>query len=504
MDSPGPSYSLPVRLSHGATIILLILLSLTGLRLGWLHEDRFSSDLARIIDTITPGGVVFTWHIILGYLLVAAGIWYVTYMLLSNEGKRLFALYRDRQYAFSKKLLYLLTFVVTLTTVFTGVSLYVGLYDGPEGYLFNSFVHRWSFYLLLLFIAKHIFDTVFSSRININSIFFGRTNQQKARHHTLIISLVITAVVGGTFVFLTEKPKKLVSHKQNRQAVIDGIVSDGEWNGADSVVVQTWGGSNFVASAVAVTIKTFHNQQDIYFLVRWSDPTLSFNRYLVKTDSGWIEERSKYKDRFGETIYSEDKLALFFGNNSAGCAATCHVSSPGKMGLHYTDNDTVDVWEWMAVSTNPALEADDRWWGGYESKSSGGRHFDNKASGGYQSNLNTEWKQPYFLPTHLTQRFWIWFGSGKYIPYRSELDTLLVGSRVPSVLVAPTTGDRGDVRARGIWRNGVWTIELARHLSTGSAFDLPFHNNLYFNIAVYDNADLKHTFHLKAIKLEME
>ena len=74
----------------------------------------------------------------------------------------------------------------------------------------------------------------------------------------------------------------------------------------------------------------------------------------------------------------------------------------------------------------------------------------------------------------------------------------------PAVLVAPSVGDRGDVKARGFWRNGEWTVEFARRLSTGSPFDIAFRGELYLGVAPFDNAESKHAYHLKPIRLVIE
>ena len=70
--------------------------------------------------------------------------------------------------------------------------------------------------------------------------------------------------------------------------------------------------------------------------------------------------------------------------------------------------------------------------------------------------------------------------------------------------VAPAVGDRGDVEAHGTWRNGVWTVEFARRLKTGSPFDAVFRGELYLGIAPFDNADSKYAYHLRPIRLVVE
>jgi len=237
--------------------------------------------------------------------------------------------------------------------------------------------------------------------------------------------------------------------------------------------------------------------------MQWPDPEPSFNRSLVKSNNGWLEVKSEFNP-FGESIYFEDQMALSFHDGNSNCAQSCHVGGNKISGLHYTKGDTADIWVWKAVSTNPAFEADDGWWGEKLNDSTGGRHFDNSPGGGYISNLNEEWDEPYFLPAHRAFENWIWMESDRYLPYRVSLDNYPAGAAIPGMLVSRMAGDRGDIYARGQWRNGLWTIELSRNKNTGSKFDVTLKNELWIGLAVFDNAEKKHAYHLKPIKFIVE
>jgi len=497
-------YSLVVRVAHALTALLFAGAAITGLRLAWfLNQDWLSPSMRNLIDSIAPIGDIYTWHAAFGVLLAAVGVLYVVYLLVTGEGMRLFDLFRPRHYSFVKKVFYLLTLLVGLVGVFTGVSIYAGLYYGASGYLFNSFLHHWCFRLLAIFTLVHLAEVLFFHRHQINEIFFGKRGERFVRLPALVVAALFAATVGITVARFVHQPAVLVCRELNRTAIIDGREFDIEWIGADSITVQTAGGANFESSASPVTIKAFRNRQRIYFLVRWEDPTRSYNRYLVKTKGGWLVEESEYIGPSGEDIFAEDQLGLFFSRRDD-CASSCHIGAPGKTGLHYTDGDTADVWVWRSVATDPIEEADDRFWQGFDSELTGGRKYDNKAAGGYESNLDEQWRQPYFIPVHRVARYWLEYGTSTYEPYDPENDTFSIGARVPALLVAPTTGDRGDVTARGRWSNGVWTVELSRRITTGSGADIPFRGEIFLGVAVFDNADSKHTYHLQPIKLVVE
>jgi len=504
MPQKPQGYSLAVRLSHVLTFGLFVAAGLTGLRLAWLLDTGWLSvETTNALDSIVPTGRVFLWHLLFGIAFGAVGIFYLVYVFSSGESWRLFDIFRGRHYSMLHKVGYLLTFLLAAVCVVTGVSMYAGMYFGPDGFIFNSLLHHWCFRLLAIFLLIHAADTILVRRQQLNEIFFARRGDRFLVWPALIVAIVIAIGAGSIMMRTADSPQTLICHEQQRVAVVDGREYDIEWSIADSVTVQTMGGANLPAGNAPVTLKAFHNGRRVYLLARWNDPTRSYNRHLVKGKAGWSVERSAYIGLFGEEIYSEDGLALMF-RGRADCASSCHIRAPGKMGLHYTVGDTADGWMWLAVRTNPVDEADDRWWGGFVDGLTGGRHFDNKAAGGYRSNLDEQWQQPYFVPLNARAHDWILYGSNTYRPFDPENDTFAIGTLIPSELVAPTTGDRGDVTAKGLWRNGVWTVEFSRLISTGSDQDVPLRGELYLGVAVFDNADSKHSYHLKPIRLVLE
>jgi hypothetical protein len=79
------------------------------------------------------------------------------------------------------------------------------------------------------------------------------------------------------------------------------------------------------------------------------------------------------------------------------------------------------------------------------------------------------------------------------------------GDEVASILVAPFTGDRGDLATAIKWSGGKWTAVIGRKLVTGSKFDVQFDNldgTYEFGIAAFDNAQVRHAFHIGALKLK--
>jgi len=73
--------------------------------------------------------------------------------------------------------------------------------------------------------------------------------------------------------------------------------------------------------------------------------------------------------------------------------------------------------------------------------------------------------------------------------------------------VAPFTGERGNISAKGAWKDGVWTLVYARKLTTGSQFDVQFSDpkkEYAFGVAVFDNAQVRHAYTPGVLKLKFE
>ena len=504
MDEKFHQFSLATRISHLLTTVLLASLYLTGLRLAWFGGSNPLFPTDSLLDQLLPTGQVYWWHAASGVLLVACGIFYLSELVLSRQTGRMTALFTDRRRDYRKKLFYIVILATVGISVISGITLYMGLYEGAPGHAMMNGLHHYCAVLLAILVLVHLIDVLIGKGSRVNTIFLGVRDQQFFKVWRFVLSGVVAVVVSGALWVTINSATVLECRKLTEQAHMVGKIESAIWDTADSLHLTLARGANFESGVSEVTLKSFHNGRSIFFLVQWDDPDRSYNRRLLKTDTGWVQRVSEYLDLFGESIYSEDQLALSFHHRRDGCAATCHMRLPKRMGLHYTGGDTVNVWQWRAVSTNPIGRADDDRWAAYRNDSLGGRRLDNLASGGHFSNLNQDWQQPYFLPVHPSVRGWIDPHSEYVTPYFFADDNFAVGDEVPGVIVTPFIGDRGDVRARGQWLDGRWTVEFTRPFKTGSSFDIELREEFYLGIALFDNAESKHAFHLRPIRVTVK
>lgn len=331
----------------------------------------------------------------------------------------------------------------------------------------------------------------------------------------------VLAMVGvGLVLFagpLEAQKNVLVAKKVASPPTLDGVVED-LWKESPPHTVRVVGGRNLPKGRTEVTLRALYTDAMVYFLVQYADPTQSFRRspWQKQANGSWKRLKDP-KDKGGDNnLYYEDKFAWLWNINTPafekkGCFAACHTGGGKPFGNKYTPNsgERIDMWHWKSVRTNDVGQIDDQYTDStrYDPKKakSAGRHGDPKTSGGYKNNQTADKKGPQFALKGNTPAppYWIRdrekeaFDDSKY----------KAGDEVPGIVIAPFAGDRGDVSARGRWKDGVWTLEIARKLQTGSDFDVQFSDlkkEYAFGVAVFDNAQVRHAYGTGVHKLKFE
>ncbi|MBI4216593.1 MAG: ethylbenzene dehydrogenase [Chloroflexi bacterium] len=283
------------------------------------------------------------------------------------------------------------------------------------------------------------------------------------------------------------------------------------------MVVSVANGANLPGGATSVSLRALYDDKSVYVLAQWADKTQSYRRapWQKQADGTW-KKLSDPNDLGGDSnLVYEDKLALLWNINDSiksfnqvGCLVTCHPGETKPFGNKYTaaDGELGDIWHWKSVRTGPVGNVDDQYLDNtrYDKDKApeAGRKSDAKTSGGYSDNQTADKKLPAFaLPDNKpAPPYWLLdsekvaFDNSKYQP----------GDEVPSIIIAPMTGDRGDISSAQLWRDGIWTVELSRKLDTGSKTDIQFTDlkkSYYFGVAVFDNAQVRHAWNSGALKL---
>lgn len=343
------------------------------------------------------------------------------------------------------------------------------------------------------------------------------------------IPVIVVILLTLVWVAPSAGQSSLVSVKTDRAPAIDGTV-DAVWERApaykaslDKTVYEPSNGFKGVTKT-KVTLRSLYDQEHIYFLVQYDDPTQSIARFpwVKQPDKSW--KRLENKDSTGhENTYYEDKFAVLWDINTAGfqkkgCDVACHKARGGKIagiedkvpGRMYTEKpgETIDMWHWKSVRTDPAGQLDDQYIDDTKDpkkNANWGRKSDAKTGGGYADNMTKDKTAPAFMSKAAGPDKKYWLLAAEKTEF---VDTFKPGDVVPGMMVEPFAGSRADVAAKGVWKDGVWTIEMKRKLVTtgdkAKEQDVQFSNlkkTYYFGVAVFDNAQINHVYHEGVHKL---
>ena len=312
--------------------------------------------------------------------------------------------------------------------------------------------------------------------------------------------------------------------------------SDVAWLKAKPISVGLSGGENFKAGATTAKLKAIYTSDTLYLLVQYADPTESVRRspYVKQADGTW-KKLTDPADKGGDNNkYYEDKLALIWnvgntikGFGEQGCMVACHAGEEGKpFGNKYLANEGEigDIWHLKSVRTGYIGQVDDQYLDhtrfDQQKAPEAGRKSDPKTGGGYADIKLVDGK-PEFMhksgvpasaraPVKVASKAKAPLPAGTTYYLRDEDKVAFddskfkPGDEVASILVAPFTGDRGDIAAHIAWNKGQWTMVFARKLVTNGKFDVQFDDlakTYEFGIAAFDNAQVRHAFHTGALKL---
>lgn len=319
----------------------------------------------------------------------------------------------------------------------------------------------------------------------------------------------------------------LVSTKTSSPIILDGM-ADKAWDSAKPVTVTLdetpYSPSNGYKGMTKtdVIIKSLYDDKNVYFLISYKDPTKSLARFPweKQKDGSWKKLAAK-DDTGHDNTYYEDKFAMFWDINTKGfkeqgCMIACHLDEPGDKspGRKYTDTqgETIDMWHAKYVRTMPLGTFDDQYVDNNtdpKQNAGWGRKNDTAPKmGGYTNNDNADKTAPAFMNLNPNEDDMYYVIPSKRVPF---VDTFKPGDFVPGIDISPLMGGRADILSRNHHENGIWTLEVMRSLKTdgenADTQDVQFTDmskSFPFGIAVFDNSQINHLFHVETLEMQFK
>ena len=231
---------------------------------------------------------------------------------------------------------------------------------------------------------------------------------------------------------------------------VDG--SSADWSGitATSIPLQNNKASG-KANIKSVSVKAAVHGDMVYFLMEWDDSSMDdLHKPFV-----WDSATNKYE----AGKQREDRLAIQFAMS-------------GDYDVNWLSGKTftADTWHWKAARSNRAGLAQDK-------MTIIGKESVKKAYKGTAADGSTIYIQ---RPSDE--------GSKLYTTARySSKEKDIMPKYIPETSV---TGSVADVKAKGVWKDSKWTLELSRKLNTGNTDDIAFvaGQTVTGGLAVFDHS----------------
>jgi hypothetical protein len=219
------------------------------------------------------------------------------------------------------------------------------------------------------------------------------------------------------------------SVKVTQAPAIDGKAGDKAWSSAAQYIIKD------IRLAEDIKLKTVHTGDSIYFMVSFPDSA---------------------EDRLHKPwVWNKDLEAYQIGPQREDTFAFKWSMSGNNVDLsNFSDDDyKADVWYWKANRTDPAGFSDDKshFLGSEEAKKS--KHLSSKTG---------------------KSRYLVRKGDSGAAAQKKVLLTDYQGDVKEQYMSQQPDGSHADIKARGVWQDGTWTIEFARKLDTGNPDDIKF------------------------------
>ncbi len=348
-----------------------------------------------------------------------------------------------------------------------------------------------------------------------------------------VLSLAILTGCAGAKTTPTPTPtpapvadtKTLTAVKASAAPTVDGKASEDYWGNApvmkttlsNAGALQAGTGGKYDNGSTEVSMKAAYDAENIYMLIQYKDATESKSRGPWVLEGGKLVKKpynTDYEDKFAINWNIKDSTKDF---NDAGCTITCHAATDkdGKPVMkHWTnaENELLDMWHWKYVRQNSLFGPDkpglmhDQFMDSVKydpadaKTASAGRHAD-PGEKEYVDNVTDDKSAPKLVFDGAALNgnpYVIVDGLDKTKPFTADyIKTMKEGDFIPGPIAKQITGDPADIKAKGKWENGVWTIEVSRKLKTTSAKDVQFDDlakTYAFAVAGFDNSQIGHAY----------
>jgi len=325
-----------------------------------------------------------------------------------------------------------------------------------------------------------------------------------------VFMIILLVLAIGTFAvhqasLAKAKPGDLVlTSKKVKSAPADAGSS--EWKKAQESKIVLTGAGSVEGKVIELKTKSVYTKDEIFFRLEWPDKDKSMNKKRWKFSGGKWTQIKADEDRLG-VVFEINRINKFA---TKGCAVLCHNESKNEKEWYFavsSAKEKAEMWHWKAVRSNPVGYTED----GYvttnpSKKPEAGRKRD-AGSGKAKSNRTKDKSKPMYRQDPAKSAS---IPGSLLVNQAAEIKDYSIfkdGDEIPGYMVnTPWKGSFADVKTRGVWANGKWTLVMSRKLNTGYDDDLQFNTRKKypFAVAVFDNAHEHNSYNSEPLKLQFK
>jgi hypothetical protein len=320
----------------------------------------------------------------------------------------------------------------------------------------------------------------------------------------LLVLAIGTFVVHQVSIAKSKAGDLVLISKKVKSAPSDAGSS--EWNQAQESEIVLTGAGSVEGKVIELKTKSVFTKDEIFFRLEWPDKDKSMNKKRWKFSGGEWAQIKADEDRLG-AVFEINRVNKFA---TKGCAVLCHNESKNEKEWYFavsSAKEKADMWHWKAVRSNPVGYTED----GYvttnpSKKPEKGRKRD-AGSGKAKGNSTKDKSKPMYMQDSAKS---VSIPGSLLVSHAVEIkdySTFKEGDEIPGYMLNTAwKGSFADVKTKGVWANGKWTVMMSRKLETGNDDDVQFNTRKKypFALAVFDNAHEHNSYNSEPLKLQFK
>jgi hypothetical protein len=263
------------------------------------------------------------------------------------------------------------------------------------------------------------------------------------KNYQLCLFFMLFAIFAGGLEGALGAGANLVALKTEIAPIIDGNDLDACWANAQTLTTHD------KVADIDITLKAAYRDKHVYFLVSFPDKNES------RTHKSWVWDKDTGFYKTGTNI--EDTFVFKWNMNRKPVDLSVRSDKPYQ----------ADIWFWKACRTDPVGFADDK------------MHIFS----------DEKFRKSFMLKSKSGSSMYLLRQADKGTSaFKTNMISEFQGNIVDRFVYRLPKDSCADVKAKGIWKKGRWTIEFARVLVTGNEDDVKFdlRGDLQFGVSRYE------------------